>query len=103
MPVFSDSSFWSVAIASRAGRPFGLASGLLAPALVTAAVAPDQLTGPSFLLSYAAVIGLGVAARSPRSGGFLTALLGALRASFWATLLTTPLTLMGRSNAGDTS
>ena len=81
------------AIASRAGRPFGLASGLLAPALVTAAVAPDQLTGPSFLLSYAAVIGLGVAARSPRSGGFLTALLGALRASFWATLLTTPLTL----------
>ncbi|MEC8651250.1 MAG: ComEC/Rec2 family competence protein, partial [Planctomycetota bacterium] len=81
------------AVAARIGRPFGLASGLLAPALVTAAASPEQLTGPSFLLSYAAVIGLGVAARTPSAPGLFGALRSALRASFWATLLTTPLTL----------
>jgi len=80
-------------VASRTGRSFGLAAGLLAPALVTAAVTPAALTSVSFLLSYAAVLGLGVAAggRSPDDapGWWSTA----LRASFWATMLTTPLTL----------
>lgn len=86
-------AFLLAALASRTGRPFGLASGLLAPALVTAAVEPASLTGPSFLLSYAAVIGLGVAARGQHPTGASAWLGSALRASFWATLLTTPLTL----------
>ena len=86
-------AFLLAALASRTGRPFGLGSGLLAPALVTAAVEPESLTGPSFLLSYAAVIGLGVAARGRPPAGAAAWISNALRASFWATLLTTPLTL----------
>ena len=86
-------AFLLAAIASRTGRPFGLARGLLAPALVTAAIEPESLTGPSFLLSYAAVIGLGVAASGRKPAGAAAWLTNAVRASFWATLLTTPLTL----------
>jgi competence protein ComEC len=86
-------AFTLAAVAARAGRPFGVATGLLAPALVTAAVAPDALTGPSFLLSYAAVTGLALALRSARDRGLWGWLVQAMRASFWATLLTTPLTL----------
>ena len=80
-------------VAARTGRPFGLQSGLLAPALVTACWCPSALTGPSFLLSYAAVIGLGIAAERHRGVGWSGWLRSAVRASFWATLLTTPLTL----------
>ncbi|MFN3245045.1 MAG: ComEC/Rec2 family competence protein [Planctomycetota bacterium] len=86
-------AFALAAVAARTGRPFGVARGLLIPALVTAAVDPQALTGPSFLLSYAAVIGLGLALRGRRPAGLRGWLLEALRASFWATLLTTPLTL----------
>ncbi len=78
--------------ASRTGRSFGLVPGLLAPALVTAAWEPSALTSASFLLSYAAVVGLGVAATGAAGaarGWWSTA----LRASFWATLMTAPLTL----------
>ena len=81
------------AVAARTGRPSDLTSGLLAPALVTAAWSPEALTGPSFLLSYAAVIGLGIAARGSRGAGPYGWLRSAVLASFWATLLTTPLTL----------
>ncbi|MFT4839862.1 MAG: ComEC/Rec2-related protein, partial [Candidatus Azotimanducaceae bacterium] len=51
------------AMAARTGRPFGIATGLLVPAWITCLVAPDALLGPSFLLSYAAVIGLAMALR----------------------------------------
>ena len=86
-------AFALAAIAARVGRPFGIATGLLVPAWITCLVEPDALLGPSFLLSYAAVIGLAMALRgrppeSPREW-----LLDSLRASFWATLLTAPLTL----------
>ncbi|MCK5941422.1 MAG: ComEC/Rec2 family competence protein [Planctomycetes bacterium] len=82
-----------VAVAARVGRPCGVATGLLVPALVTAAVEPAALAGPSFLLSYAAVIGLALALRGRRGDGPVGWLRDAVRASFWATLLTTPLTL----------
>lgn len=80
------------AIATATGRPLTLVAGLLTPALLTALVQPDALLGPSFLLSYAAVIGLAVAGHAAE--GFWQRWLWApLRASFWATLLTAPLTL----------
>ena len=81
------------AIAARVGRPFGIATGLLVPAWITCLVEPEALLGPSFLLSYAAVIGLAIALRGrpPETAGEW--LMDALRASFWATLLTAPLTL----------
>lgn len=81
------------AVAARTGRPFGIGRGLLVPALVTAAVDPDALTGPSFLLSYAAVLGLGLALGGRRPSGLGGWLQESVRASFWATLLTAPLTL----------
>ena len=86
-------AFTLAAVAARTGRPFDVVTGLLAPALVTAAVAPEALTGPSFLLSYAAVTGLGLALHATRDPGLWGWLVQAMRASFWATLLTTPLTL----------
>ena len=86
-------AFLLAATAARTGRPFGVVNGLLAPALVTAALTPAALTGPSFLLSYAAVIGLGIAAHRQRQPNSRTWLSQTLRASFWATLLTAPLTL----------
>lgn len=76
------------------GRPFGATAVLLAPALVTAFVAPDALFGASFLLSYAAVGGLLLAGHPPRDAGALRRWVWApLAASAWATLLTAPLTL----------
>lgn len=87
-------AFVLAAVAARTGRPFGIASALLAPALVTCLVAPTALLGPSFLLSYAAVLGLGIALRGRRPPqGAREWLADALRTSFWATLLTAPLTL----------
>lgn len=81
------------AIAARIGRPFGIAQGLLIPAWITCLVEPDALLGPSFLLSYAAVIGLAMALRKRKPETPREWLLDGLRASFWATLLTAPLTL----------
>ncbi|MBL8755753.1 MAG: ComEC/Rec2 family competence protein, partial [Planctomycetes bacterium] len=75
------------------GRPCGVAPTLLAPAILTAFVQPAALLGPSFLLSYAAVAGL-VLAGAPRGDTFTARwVIAPLRASFWATLLTAPLTL----------
>lgn len=86
------------ACALRNGRTLGLLVGLAAPALVTAATAPRELLGPSFLLSYAAVAGLGIAAATgPVAGadraGFCSRLALPLRASLWATCTTAPITL----------
>jgi competence protein ComEC len=81
------------AMAARTGRPFGIATGLLVPAWITCLVAPDALLGPSFLLSYAAVIGLAMALRGRPPETLGEWLIDGLRASFWATLLTAPLTL----------
>lgn len=81
------------AIAARIGRPFGIATGLLVPAWITCLVEPESLLGPSFLLSYAAVIGLAMALRGRPPETLGEWLFDGLRASFWATLLTAPLTL----------
>ncbi len=90
-------AFSIAALAVHTGRPSGIATGLLAPAVLTCVLQPDALRGPSFLLSYAAVAGLALA--GPERGSNVPAsfvgrwLLAPLRASAWATLLTTPLTL----------
>jgi len=81
------------ACAARRGRPFSMATGLVAPALVTCLVQPRELLGPSFLLSYAAVTGLWLALPQRPPDTWLSWLREALRASLWATLLTAPLTL----------
>ena len=86
-------AFMLSAIAARVGRPFGIATGLLIPAWITCLIQPDALLGASFLLSYAAVIGLAIALRGRPSESWREWLIDGLRASFWATLLTAPLTL----------
>ena len=86
-------AFGLASLATHTGRPFGMGTGLLAPAMLTAFVQPDALLGPSFLLSYAAVIGLWLAG-PPRSELRTERWLWSpLRASLWATLLTAPFTL----------
>jgi len=85
-------AFALAAIACHLGRPFGLATGLLAPAFATCLLQPDALLGPSFLLSYAAVCGLALATHH-REGWAWRWLWGPIWASWWATLLTAPLTL----------
>jgi competence protein ComEC len=80
------------ALAAHLGRPLRLSTGLLTPALLTALVQPEALLGPSFLLSYAAVVGLALSGGSD-GGLWQRWLLAPLRASFWATLMTAPLTL----------
>lgn len=93
-PVFRAlCSYGLVAIGLQCGRRVDAASGLLWPALVSAVVAPAGALGPSFCLSYAAVVGL-VLAGGPRDHGRRERwLLAPLRASAWATLATAPLTL----------
>ena len=92
-------AFVLASLAARLGRPFSLTTGLLAPALLTCFVDPTAVTSPSFLLSYAAVTGLllAMAASRQQTGnpppGPLQRCRQALRASLWATLLTTPFTL----------
>ena len=85
------------AVAVREGRRLPAASGLAAPAVVTALWSPAELTSPGFVLSYAAVAGLACAAASgppaphgPRERW----LLAPLRASAWALLATAPFTLL---------
>ncbi|HEU4418478.1 MAG TPA: ComEC/Rec2 family competence protein, partial [Planctomycetota bacterium] len=85
-------AFALAALACHLGRPFGLGTGLLAPAIATCLLQPEALLGPSFLLSYAAVCGLALAARR-REGWVWRWLWGPIWASWWATLLTAPLTL----------
>lgn len=83
------------ALGAWLGRSSGIATGLLVPALFTCLVRPDALLGPSFLLSYAAVAGLALAApaRATNASSLRGWLWSSLRASAWATLTTAPLTL----------
>jgi competence protein ComEC len=86
-------TFALAALATHLGRPFPLSTGLLVPALLTCVWQPDALLGPSFLLSYAAVIGLALAGMPPGDPGLRRWFVSSLRGSCWATLLTAPLTL----------
>ncbi|MBM4062505.1 MAG: hypothetical protein FJ265_15620, partial [Planctomycetes bacterium] len=80
-------------LGTQLGRRTTLATALLAPALLTALTEPAALLGPSFGLSYAAVLGL--AAAGPPGQGFLRRWFWSpLCASAWATLATAPLTLL---------
>lgn len=83
-----------VALGAWLGRPCGIATSLLAPAMFTCLVRPDALLGPSFLLSYAAVAGLSLVAPGSRERGARHWLWRALVSSAWATLTTAPLTLI---------
>jgi len=86
-------TFALAALATHTGRPFPLSTGLLAPALLTCLWQPEALLGPSFLLSYAAVIGLALAGMPPGDPGLRRWFVASVRGSCWATLLTAPLTL----------
>jgi competence protein ComEC len=82
-----------VAIGLRMGRQTSTAQALLWPALFSAVVAPGGLLCVSFCLSYAAVAGLALAG-PPRSRSWFERFVAApVRASFWATACTAPLTL----------
>jgi competence protein ComEC len=75
------------------GRPVPLAAMLSLPALFTAVIAPEDLFGVSFNLSYAAVIGLALSG-GLRGKSFTDRwIIGPIKCSTWATLCTTPLTL----------
>lgn len=63
---------------------------LTVPAICTAILAPDDLFGVSFNLSYAAVFGLSLAYPGTERSGWWR---GPLRCSLWATLCTMPFTL----------
>lgn len=85
------------ALAARDGRRLPAASGLAAPAVVTALSSPAELTSPGFVLSYAAVAGLACAAATGPGGppnGRERWLFAPLRASAWAMLATAPWTLL---------
>lgn len=81
------------ATAQPLGRRCGLAVALGVPALWTALHEPSALLGPSFQLSYAAVLGLALAPRMPDRPTWRERLGAAVAASFWAALATAPLTL----------
>lgn len=85
------------AVAAREGRRLPAASGLGAPAVVTALWSPTELLSPGFVLSYAAVAGLACAAahgtKAPHTARERW-LLAPLRASAWAMLTTAPWTLL---------
>jgi competence protein ComEC len=92
-PVFRALAACLVLLAGRAfGRTPGTVGPLAVPAVLTCLLAPDDVLGISFALSYAAVIGLTLAGTPPpgRSARWLAA---PLLASAWATLATAPLTL----------
>jgi competence protein ComEC len=93
-PVFRALVSYTIgAIGMRTGRSAGAAAGLAWPALLSCLVAPHGVLGASFCLSYAAVAGLWLAG-PPRSEGRVERfVLAPVRASFWATALTAPLTL----------
>ncbi|MBL9076496.1 MAG: ComEC/Rec2 family competence protein [Planctomycetes bacterium] len=86
-------TFALAALATHTGRPFPLRTGLLAPAVATCLWQPEALLGPSFLLSYAAVIGLALAGPPRGEPGLRRWFVASCRGSCWATLLTAPLTL----------
>lgn len=73
--------------AARSGRRVPPGALLAAPALLTALLAPADLLGVSFVLSYAAVAGLALAQEEQLARGPGLA----LRASFWAAATTSPI------------
>ena len=81
------------AIAIERGRRAAIGATLALPALITCVVAPDELGSVGFCLSYAAVIGLAVGQRPGRPESWRGWLAATLRASGWALLTTSPLTL----------
>ena len=86
-------AFCLVLGAKAGGRQITVTAALAFPALATAVVAPDDVLGASFCLSYAAVIGLamaGVFRAESWTGRWVHT---PLVASCWATLATAPLTL----------
>lgn len=92
-PVFrSVIAFGLAMLAVATGRPLSLTTALLLPALLTVLWQPAALTSVSFLLSYAAVVGLSLAGR-PADGPLARWVYAPLQASVWATLMTAPLTL----------
>ncbi len=87
-------AFALVLATTAAGRTPSVTAALALPALLTALLVPDDLGSVSFALSYAAVIGLGLAGAFRPDGFFASGRWTApFRASFWAALLTAPLTL----------
>lgn len=93
-PVFRAlCAFALVAVGDRCGRRTGVLPAVTVPALASCALFPTAVLGPSFALSYAAVLGLALAGpprNRTRSERWLWA---PLRSSAAATLLTAPLTL----------
>lgn len=94
-PVLRAIAAWLLgAIAAAHGRRATVGAALTLPALVTAFVAPRELFGVGFCLSYAAVIGLAVGYVPGRIETLRARVLALLRATAWALLATTPLTLV---------
>ncbi len=94
-PVFRAlCSYALVGLGLRTGRRVTLVQGLCWPALCSAIMDPAAVLSPSFCLSYAAVVGLGLAA-DHRPDTTLGRWVGVpLRASLWATALTAPWSLL---------
>ena len=92
-PVVRALIAWTLLTYARArGRRVSWPALLAFPALCTALFAPSDLSGVSFWLSYAAVLGL-AAAGPYRRGGIGTAVLTSARASAWAACTTAPIAL----------
>ncbi len=93
-PVFRAlAAYGLMLLAAARGRRLPLHSCLAFPALLTAILQPEELFGPSFCLSYAAVIGISLAGAFDGVGVWNHWLKVPLRASFWAVLLTAPFSL----------
>ena len=93
-PVFRAlCSYALVGLGLRTGRRVSALQGLAWPALLSCVVAPHEVLGPSFSLSYAAVIGLAMASGSRTDTRLQRWVWMPMRASFWAMATTAPLTL----------
>ena len=86
-------SYALVGLGVRTGRRVSALQGLAWPALLSCIIAPHEVLGPSFSLSYAAVIGLALAGGPRTDNRFERWLWLPMRASFWAMATTAPLTL----------
>jgi competence protein ComEC len=94
-PVFRAlAAFGLMLIAAARGRRLSIHACLAFPALLTALLQPAELFGPSFCLSYAAVIGLSLAGAFRAMNPWQQWLALPLRASLWAVICTAPLTLL---------
>ncbi len=82
-----------VAIGLRTGRQTSAAQALLWPALASCVLAPRGTLTESFCLSYAAVFGLSLAGPPRGTSRLERWCFAPIRASFWATATTAPLTL----------